>query len=166
MFSQYIFRKFRIDAYGDQTISLRDAINIDPTLVTNNCFATSIKKCYELFDQDYLFVGFYDDLQNDPELFTAALYNFIGLDDDFIPEVLFQSVNASAKARFPALAAPIQATARLMRRYHFYKLLSQRVHNLLLRAVDRKSIQSETIDKALYSELKKHSCLLSNKLKI
>ncbi|MCB0208238.1 MAG: sulfotransferase domain-containing protein [Anaerolineae bacterium] len=64
----------------------------------------NLRPYFELFPTDNILILFYDDLKKDPKHFARRIYEFIGVDYEFTPEVLHKKVLKTGSPRWVWLA--------------------------------------------------------------
>ena len=63
--------------------------------IAKSLYSSGVERVYELFDKDQVFVGDYNDVTADPEVFVRALYRFLNVDPSFIPPSLHHVINSA-----------------------------------------------------------------------
>ncbi len=62
-----------------------------------------LKVLYKLFSKKNVHVVIYDDLLANPELVVRRMYNFLGVDNSFVPSVIGKRINVTLKPRSDVL---------------------------------------------------------------
>ncbi|MCI5145086.1 MAG: hypothetical protein D3923_06030, partial [Candidatus Electrothrix sp. AR3] len=87
----------------------------DKIFIRDSLYAERFKSYYDLFPAENIHVQLYEDIKNDPKKFLQELYGFIGVDNDFLPPLFDQQVNATVAPRFPWLNKLMTLSGWLMR---------------------------------------------------
>lgn len=89
--------------------SLEDGLVNNPAYVDQSKYYTHIKRWMEYFPRDQFLILLFDDLQNDAAGFAREIYQFVGVDDDFVPPSLDSKANEGLvpKSRFLYEVLPI-----------------------------------------------------------
>lgn len=99
---------------GDIKISLRDALEAHPELVSEGYYAKHLGRFRETFAQDRIFVLVQEDVKAGG---LGPLFAFLGVEDGFRPPSFDAKINAAREAR---AMSPALIAARLSRRLHRY----------------------------------------------
>jgi len=75
----------------------------------------NLRPFYERFPKENILVVFFDDLKTQPEKFIQSIYQFLEIDEAFVPSVLHTKVNPQQKARFSIVARLAYSTASVLR---------------------------------------------------
>jgi hypothetical protein len=76
----------------------------NPSVFEQSHYATQLTLVQSLFPREQLLIFFFEELATEPESVARRLYEFIGVDKEFIPPSLRQRVNVNAKPRLRLLA--------------------------------------------------------------
>jgi sulfotransferase family protein len=104
--------------------SLEDAIAADPKMVEQNFFDEHLARYLALFPREHLFVALFDDLRRDPQGLLRQIYNFLGVDPDFVPPSARERVLEASAPRNAGLFHLLKRFALWLRRNDFHRLLS------------------------------------------
>lgn len=126
--SVYFYRK----RAGTLNCSFEDALDNHPDLLSDNLYWTLLSRFLDYFDQRQLFVFFFDDLQADSIRFVKNVYCAIGVDDEYIPNVVTQRVNVGAEARLAGTSQLFRFMADSMRLARLHVLLDALKRNVWL----------------------------------
>lgn len=96
-------------------------------------YARQVQRYFDLFTPERVFVRLYDELRSDPVGLIMDLYDFIGVDSTFVPE-LKQVHNANAEPVFPMLSRIVRRSRRLEYRF-INPLLPSAMHGSLTNSV-------------------------------
>ena len=83
------------------------------------CYSDQVERYFKLFPREQIWIGLYDDLDEDPVGFTRSVFRHIGVDDSFEPKVDAR-INASGVPRSLFLQRtidrqnPIRSFARML----------------------------------------------------
>lgn len=126
--SVYFYRK----RAGTLNCSFEDALDNHPDLLLDNLYWTLISHFLDYFDQRQLFLFFYDDLQADSIRFIKTVYSAIGVDDEYVPNVVAQRVNVGVGARLAGTSRLFRFMADSMRSAGLHVLLDALKRNVWL----------------------------------
>ncbi len=98
------------------------ALEKHPDLTAQDVFSRQLSLCHELFG-DRLFIGFYDDLKQNPESFFASLFEFLGVSPNFKPDNLEEKVNSVVSLKYKKLSRLFRFSADLLRSLGLTRLL-------------------------------------------
>lgn len=101
------------------------ALESNPTYIEQGLYATKLKNYLNIFEQKNIHVVLFEDIKSKPTEVLHDLYDFIGVDSDYIPENINQRVNVSHTYRdhdFYQLTRRISSSIRhlLGNRFHQY----------------------------------------------
>jgi hypothetical protein len=114
--------------------SFEDALEKFPFIVDEGKYCTNLRNIFYLFDRDSLLILDFDELETDPARFARRIFGFLGVDEEFVPEVLNRRVNVARDARSVMLAGAAKRLALLLRKLGYSNLLGRLKHS---RFVDR-----------------------------
>ncbi len=145
--------------YLDQGVSFEAFFDQDEQLALNDrhnmgkksaAYYDNLLPFYKLFPKEQILVLFYDDLSHDPEKFIRRVYEFLGVDVDFKPQVLHQKVNVSQGARNEGMAQTAYAIAGLLRKLGLANLVgSVKRHPMVERFLYKAEEKNGAISKEL-----------------
>lgn len=105
-------------------LSLAAAIDNNPAYLLQSRYAKHLKHWYSLFDRDNIKVLLFDDLCSKPQQFMSDIYQFIGVDDRFVPEELEQRANVARIPSSQKVERIILRSGWLLRKAGFSKLVA------------------------------------------
>jgi hypothetical protein len=88
----------------------------NPTYVDQGRYHTHLKRWFDAFGSDQVLVLIAEEISLDPVGAAARLYDFVGVDADFVSAVASEGRNISDRARSPALRRALRSGGDLMRR--------------------------------------------------
>jgi len=109
--------------------SFEEALEKFPFIVDEGKYGTNLRNILYLFDRDSLLILDFDELESDPARFARRIFSFLGVDEDFVPEVLHRKVNVARDARSVALAGIAKRLALLLRKLGYSNLLGRLKHS-------------------------------------
>ena len=93
---------------GEQPGSFHEALSSRPILIDHSRYGSALARFVEALGRDRVYVGVFDDLQDDPQAYYASLLAWLGVDEqELSPELL--------AVRLPASKARSSLLARLVR---------------------------------------------------
>ncbi|MGH6870089.1 MAG: sulfotransferase domain-containing protein [Rhizomicrobium sp.] len=104
--------------------SLDDAIAADSSMVAQNFFDEHLARWFAAFPREQIFIALFEDLKRDPRQLLRNLYEFVGVDPDFVPEVAGQRVLEASAPRSPGLFHALKRFALWLRDHDFHRALS------------------------------------------
>ncbi|MFZ2162448.1 MAG: sulfotransferase [Sideroxyarcus sp.] len=109
--------------------SFAEALDKFPFIVDEGRYATNLRHIFSLFDRDALLILDFDELEANPERFARRIFNFLGVDEEFVPGVLHEKVNIAREARSVAVARMAKRAALLLRNLGFSNFLGRLKHS-------------------------------------
>lgn len=107
-FSSYLYLRRQ----GKRLGSFAEALDSTPAIVRRCRYATHLNRYLERYGEDHIYVGVFDDLQQDPQGYLDGLMSWLGLDPMTIPAYLLEPRLPASKARSRRLGAVASRTAR------------------------------------------------------
>ena len=86
--------------YAQKEITEFSKDNSDFTYIEHGFYARQIKDCYKYFSRDQLLVLDYDDLAHDPSKLLKQIFSFLGIDENFKPDLTPKNVTGSVKNQY------------------------------------------------------------------
>jgi len=86
--------------YAPKEITEFSKDNSDFTYIEHGFYARQIKDCYKYFSRDQLLVLDYDDLAHDPSKLLKQIFSFLGIDENFEPDLTPKNVTGSVKNQY------------------------------------------------------------------
>lgn len=83
-----------------QKVPLEKAIQHNPDFINYGMYSQMLKKYFNIFSRENILVIIYKDIQEKPQQIIQQIYNFIGVDQNFIPPALHQQVNSGAEKKY------------------------------------------------------------------
>lgn len=93
--STYLYRR---NVVLDQTITFEDFAFQEEVLHLNDYYF-NLLPFYRLFPKENILVLFFDDLKKNPALFLQRIYDFLGVNSEFVPVVLDKRVLPASTTR-------------------------------------------------------------------
>lgn len=106
-----------------------DALKKFPFIVDEGKYCTNLQHILSLFDRESLLILDFDELETSPHLFARRIFNFLGVDEEFVPEVLHQKINPAREARSVATARIAKHAALLIRHLGYSNFLGRVKHS-------------------------------------
>jgi hypothetical protein len=116
-----------------------------PAVIEGGYYATHLRLASSLFPGHQILTFFFEDVASDPRAVTRRLYEFIGVDPEFVPPSLHQRINANGRARSRALA-------RLVHDLHAHTWGTSRIVSNAVGQLKRIGPLRRLVQTALYSE--------------
>ncbi|MCK9199935.1 MAG: sulfotransferase domain-containing protein [Gallionella sp.] len=114
---------------GMFTGSFEDALEKFPFIVDEGKYHTNLSHIFSLFGREAVLILDFDELEADPGRFARRIFNFLGVDEAFVPAVLHQKVNPARDARSKTLARMAKRAALLLRHLGCSNLLGRLKHS-------------------------------------
>lgn len=86
--------------------TLEQLVDQKESLIEFSLQGKHLEHIYQQFDKSNVLVLFYDELNTQPEVFVKKVYEFLGVDSNFVPQFLNKRVN---RVVFPRLQAFLKA---------------------------------------------------------
>jgi hypothetical protein len=100
----------------------------------------NLKPFYEIFPRDRILILFFDELKADAAAFARRIFEFLGVDADFVAPSLHRRINVAREPRVRFLADLAYKSAQMLRRRGFGNLIGK---------VKRKSVFESLLYKPL-----------------
>lgn len=120
-FSEYLFCKPNISIKGN----FKETLERIPDILWRGKYAEHIQRYYDIFGKNNCKVFFFDELENDPDLLTRNLYEFIGVDPSFIFRDANKKILPSSRARIFWISRIAKKTAKMLRKLGFINILGR-----------------------------------------
>jgi hypothetical protein len=112
--------------------SFADALQQFPFLVEEGKYCTNLRHILSLFERDAVLVLDFDELEADPQGFARRIFRFLGVDADYVPDVLHQKINPARKPRSLLLARLAKQAAVRLRQAGYANFLGRLKHSRLV----------------------------------
>lgn len=112
--------------------SFEDALAEFPFIVDEGKYHTNLSHVFSLFRREAVLILDFDELEADPAGFARRIFNFLGVDETFVPAVLHEKVNPARDARSVTLARMAKRAALLLRHLGCSSLLGRLKHSRLV----------------------------------
>lgn len=100
---------------GEENLSFEETCEKNPIIVSDGCYTKGIETFLKYYDRDRLHIMFFDDIEKRPLEVVRGLYQFMGVDSDFVPENLTSKVNAGRGiSKTDLLLKKLELTAKRM----------------------------------------------------
>lgn len=119
LFSRYLYGLSVGDAAGLDVIAYAERADIK----AEGDYLENLTNIRDLFDDDDVLVLFFEDLRSDAAAFVRRIYEFIGVDPDFVPSSVDTVVLGAQSARFTAVTYALIAVSNLLRRLGLVSLV-------------------------------------------
>jgi len=90
-----IYKNGRLSIYKD----FSQAIRKDKEVIARGRYYEQLKRYFDLFNPENIFIIIYEELKKDPAREIKKLYEFLGIDSDFSPQSLSQKKNVTGDKR-------------------------------------------------------------------
>lgn len=145
-------------------LSVQEYLMENPKILNEFKYFNLLSKFREVFPDKQIYFGFYEDLITNPNRFISDIFNFIGVDSNFVPATISKKVNASGEIRIKFARYFIHYFSHQFRRFGFLKLLNtlkrSRFINGLLYTKNIKELKfSDQIQKMIFDEI--HSDIIN-----
>jgi hypothetical protein len=109
--------------------SFEDALEKISFIVDEGKYHTNLSHIFSLFGREAVLILDFDELEADPARFARRIFNFLGVDETFVPAVLHEKVNPARDARSVTLARMAKRSALLLRHLGGANLLGRLKHS-------------------------------------
>jgi hypothetical protein len=124
---------------GQFSGSFAAALSELPFIVDEGRYCTKLRCILSLFDRESVLILDFDELETNPGLFARRIFSFLGVDEEFVPDVLHKKVNPARQARSVAVTRIAKRAALLIRHWGFPNFLGRMKHSRFLNWVVYKS---------------------------
>ena len=98
---------------------------------------------FRLFPKNNISVLVFDDLKADPKKFAKSIYNFIGVDSEFVPSVIHERLLPAAEPRWDFFAHLVYRAAQFAREKGLLNFLGRAKRNPFLNYVLYREVQGK-----------------------
>ena len=105
------------------TQTLQKLAREDDKYLRRSLYARSLQPFFDHFPAEQLGVFYFDSLRHNTTQLKRDLYQFVGVDPDFVPAVLHERVNESADWYSPGLARLAIGTSRTAKSFRVTRVL-------------------------------------------
>jgi hypothetical protein len=114
----------------NRTTALRSGVSLasyaaQEEIATQFDYYQHLKRYIDHFGRDRVLVVFFEDMVDAPETFMRIIYQFLGVDDSFVPPNLRERINPARDARAESLALFAYRVALLLRRLGLSNLVGR-----------------------------------------
>lgn len=96
--------------------SFEEGLQNNPTYLEQGRYATHLSCWFDAFPRDQVKVMFAEDIARDPAASAVEVFDFIGVQRDFVSGVFSERRNESDRAKFPVLRSTLRAGGDWLRR--------------------------------------------------
>lgn len=107
----------------DTDVSFDEYTRQKKSVLKQGLYAVQLKRYLRYFDRDQLLVLIYEDSRKDPAAFIRRVYQFLGVDPDFVPSMLHKEVNVARTPKLVVIERIMHSIAESLRRLGFDKLV-------------------------------------------
>lgn len=109
--------------------SFEDALKKFPFIVDEGKYCTNLRYILSLFGRESILILDFGELEADPRRFARRIFRFLGVDEEFVPEVLHEKINPAREARSVAMARIAKQAALLIRHFGYSNFLGRMKHS-------------------------------------
>lgn len=126
----------------------------DPSVFNHGFYATQLSVLYSIFPKEQVLIFFFEELSAAPETIAHRLFEFIGVNPDFLPPSLYKRVNVNAKPRSRVVARLVQYVHNQSWKHsHYLSNLIGRIKQIRpLRRFVRATLYKETVSSSDWHE--------------
>lgn len=95
-------------------------------------YSESLDKFFRLFPRKNIFVIFYEEIVENPQSVLKDLYQFLGVNEDFVPNVLKKKVNTTEKTKNKFLKNIFSRVLKILRNSFLVNVANWFISNLFL----------------------------------
>jgi hypothetical protein len=111
-----------------ETMPFTEYYTTEKSVLEQGLYAQQLASYYEYFDPSHILVLIYEDSKKDPEAFIKKIYAFLGVNTDFVPSMLHESINVTRVPKNIALEKNMHRFSEFLRRSgldHFVHFVRQ-----------------------------------------
>lgn len=101
------------------------AVKEKPELISNGFYGKHLEPWLEAFGKERIYIGIFDSLQENSELFANHLFSFLGVDTYKLPPEVHGKALAAAKARVPLITFSAKRVAMIARKLGFAEIVGK-----------------------------------------
>jgi len=106
-------------------------------------YYNNLASYFRLFPKNNISVLLFDDLKADPKKFAKSIYNFIGVDSEFVPSVIHERLLPAAEPRWDFPAHLVYKAAQFVRKKGLLNFLGRAKRNPFLNYVLYREVQEK-----------------------
>jgi hypothetical protein len=107
----------------DETTSFNAYAKQEPSSLEQGLYVKQIKRYLEYFPREQMLILIYEDTKKDPAKFIKTIYEFLGVDPNFIPSMLHTEVNVTRTPKNIGVEKLMHTFAESLRKIGFDKLV-------------------------------------------
>ena len=88
----------------------------EKSVLEQGLYAKQLASYYKYFDPSQMLVLIYEDNKKDPEAFIKKIYAFLGVNTDFVPSMLYESINVTRVPKNIALEKNMHRFSEFLRK--------------------------------------------------
>ena len=123
-----------------------DAVEKYPVILHEGKYFTHLTNLYSVFSKEQVLVLFFDDLDQNPEVFARSIFNFLGVDTSFESDLIGKKINVASAPRSKFVAKTAKQIAILLRSAGFPNLVGRLKRNTFILDVLFKKDNISTTD--------------------
>lgn len=142
-------------------MNFEEALTAEPFLLEQSLYSEQIKNIYKYFKKEQVFIGFYEDISNQPLKLYQSVCDFLNVENNILPNSLKVVKNSSAlssaqnKFNIPKLQKRIENSI-LKKPFNYFK--STQIANI----IKRKLITNKNTNKNIIIDKAKEELVLSD----
>ena len=118
--SNYFHKK----RYGETNLNFYEALEKIPSLINESLYFTQLTNFLKYFDKNQIYIIIYEDLKSNPEICLRKIYDFLGVDNSFKPQSLYDRFNVRKLPRNYILSKLINKLNLYLRSKQQYWLIN------------------------------------------
>lgn len=107
----------------DESVSYEEYAAEEQSVIAQGCYAAQIRRYYEHFPKEQVLILIYEDIAQNPAAFMRQIYEFIGVDPNFVPSMLERQINVARTPRMVAVERVMHHVSETLRKIGLDKLV-------------------------------------------
>lgn len=128
VYSFYWWRKANFLGSAEQD-SFEKAIKFDKEFIQRAKYYLQLKKYYDLFPKENIFIILFDNIQSQPLFVIKELFKFLNINTDFCPTLVRTKINKSKTIRYPFLSKTITSIYKFLELSNCDRLVNTIISN-------------------------------------
>jgi hypothetical protein len=107
----------------DEVVTFSAFMEKEKSVLEQGLYAKQLGRYFAEFPREQILVLIYEDSKKDPKEFIRSIYRFLGVDEHFLPSMLYHEINVARNPKFIILERIMHKIAEGLRRYGLSRLV-------------------------------------------
>lgn len=106
-----------------ESMSFEEYYRTDASVLEQGLYTKQLQRYFRCFDRSQMLVMVYEDNKKDPQKFMEQIYSFLGVNSNFVPSMLHDTINISRVPKHIWIEKRMHMVSELLRRNGLDKLV-------------------------------------------